>query len=198
MKQNTNVKNFEMMELVPKDQVEEVPPHDCSVLQQHAFTQGRLKGNVEGQAQCQARVDEQLKRAIQLANQIGRARVAALEEHDRDVVEVALAISKRILLKEVEVDKELIVRQVRQILGLLLNKHLVTLKVNPEDLLVLKPLHEALRAEFLDGEHLVIEGHADVQPGGCVVEQGGLQLDGRLEQQLEAVATEFGLEIAPS
>ena len=198
MKQNTNVKNFEMMELVPKDQVEEVPPHDCSVLQQHAFTQGRLKGIVEGQAQCQARVDEQLKRAIQLANQIGRARVTALEEHDRDVVEVALAISKRILLKEVAVDKELIVRQVRQILGLLLNKHLVTLKVNPEDLLVLKPLHEALRAEFLDGEHLVIEGHADVQPGGCLVEQGGLQLDSRLEQQLEAVATEFGLEIAPS
>ncbi len=198
MKQSTNVKKFEMTELIPKDQVEEAPPHDCSALQQHAFTQGRIKGIAEGRAQCQAKVDEQLKRAIHLANQIGRARVAALEEQDRDVVEVALAISKRILLKEVEVDKELIVRQVRQILGLLLNKHLVTLKVHPEELLLLKPLHEALQAEFLDGEHLVIEGHADIQPGGCIVEQAGLQLDGRLEQQLEAVATEFGLEIAPS
>ena len=198
MKQNTNVKSFEMVELVPKDQVEEAPPHDCSALQQHAFSQGWRKGIAEGRAQCQSKVDEQLKRAIHLANQIGRARVAALEEQDRDIVEVALAISKRILLKEVEVDKELIVRQVRQILGLLLNKHLVTLKVNPEDLLVLKPLHEALRAEFLDGEHLMIEGHADVQPGGCLVEQAGLQLDGRLEQQLDAVATEFGMEVAPS
>ncbi len=198
MKQNTNVKKFEMTELIPKDQVEEAPPHDCSVLQQHAFTQGRLQGMAEGRAQCQAKVDEQLNRAIHLANQIGRARVAALEEQDRDVVEVALAICKRILLKEVDVDKELIVRQVRQILGLLLNKHLVTLKVNPEDLQVLQPLHEALRAEFLDGDHLVLEGHSDVQLGGCLVEQAGLQLDGRLDQQLEAVATEFGLEISPS
>lgn len=198
MDKNTDIKKFVMTELIPKDQVEEAPPHDCSALQQHAFTQGRLKGIAEGRAQCQAKVDEQLKRAIHLANQIGRARVAALEEQDRDVVEVALAISKRILLKEVEVDKELIVRQVRQILGLLLNKHLVTLKVNPEDLPVLKPLHEALRAEFLDGEHLVIEGHGDVQTGGCLVEQAGLQLDGRLKQQLDAVATEFGMEMASS
>ncbi len=201
MKQNTNVKKFEMTELTPKgpgDHVEETPPHDCTELQQHAFTQGRLKGNAEGRAQCQASVDEQLKRAIHLANQIGRARVAALEEQDRDVVEVALTICQKILLKEVQTDKELIVRQVRQILGLLLNKHLVTLKVHPTDLLVLEPLHEALRAEFLDGDHLVIEGYADVQPGGCLVEQAGLQLDGRLQQQLEAVATEFGLEVSPS
>ncbi len=198
MKQNMNVKKFEMTELIPKDQVEEAPPHDCSALQQQVFKQGWLKGMAEGRAQCQAKVDEQLNRAIHLGNQIGRARVAALEEHDRDVVEVALAICKKILLKEVDADKELIVRQVRQILGLLLNKHLVTLKVHPTDLLVLEPLHEALRAEFLDGDHLVIEAYADVQPGGCLVEQAGLQLDARLEQQLEAVATEFGLEITPS
>ncbi len=201
MEQNTDVKKFVMTELIPKgprDQAEETPPHDCSALQQQAFTQGRLKGMAEGRAECQAKVDEQLNRAIHFANQLGRARVAALEEQDRDVVEVALSICKKILLKEVAEDKELIVRQVRQILGLLPNKHLVTLKVHPEDLLALEPLHKVLRAEFLDGDHLVIEGHADVQPGGCLVEQAGLQLDGRLEQQLEAVATEFGLEISPS
>jgi len=45
---------------------------------------------------------------------------------------------------------------------------------------------------------LVIEGSQDVQHGGCLVEQVGLQLDARLHQQLEAVATEFGLEISPS
>jgi len=120
--------------------------------------------------------------------------VVALEEQERDIVEVALAISHKIILREVETDKELIVRQVRQILGLLLNASLVTLKVHPDDLEVLEPLHQALQAEFVDGDHLVIEGHEDVQPGGCLVEQAGLQLDARLHQQLETVAAEFGLE----
>ncbi|MDX2348530.1 MAG: FliH/SctL family protein [Nitrospirota bacterium] len=201
MEQNARVKKFEMAELIPKgarDQDEEDQSHDCAELQRQAFEQGRLKGIDEGRAECQAKVDEQLNWAIQLANQIGRARVAALEEQDRDIVEVALAISQKIILREVETDKELIVRQVRQILGLLLNKNLVTLKVHPQDLHTLEPLHEALRAEFLDGDHLIIEGSQDVQSGGCLVEQVGLQLDARLHQQLEAVATEFGLEISPS
>lgn len=201
MGQNEQVQKFEMVELVPKgarDQDEEAQPHDCSDLQRQAFELGRVKGIGEGRAECQEKVDEELKRAIQLANQIGRARVAAMEEQDRDIVEIALAISQKILLREVETDKELIVRQVRQILGFLIHQSLVTLKVHPQDLEVLEPLHDTLRAEFLDGDHLVIEGHEDIQPGGCLVEQAGLQLDARLQQQLETVAIEFGLEVSPS
>ena len=201
MEHNTTVQKFTMVELVPKsarDQAEEDQPHDCSELQEQSFEQGRLKGIEEGKAQCQVIVDEQFNRAIQLANQIGRARVAALEERDRDIVEVALAIAQKIILREIEVDKQLIVRQVRQILGLLVNKTLVTLKVHPQDLHTLEPLHEALRGEFLDGDHLIIEEDEDIQPGGCLLEQAGLQLDARLQQQLETVATEFGLEIPSS
>lgn len=193
MEQDVRVQKFQMAELVPQG-TRAQEPHDCSELQRHAFEQGRQKGIEEGRAQCQAKVDEELTRAIHLANQIGRARVVALEEQERDIVEVALAISHKIILREVETDKELIVRQVRQILGLLLNASLVTLKVHPDDLEVLEPLHQALQAEFVDGDHLVIEGHEDVQPGGCLVEQAGLQLDARLHQQLETVAVEFGLE----
>lgn len=201
MKENSRVQKFEMAELIPKelkDQEEEAQAHDCTDLQTQAFEQGRAQGIQEGREQCQAKVDEEFKRAIQLANQIGRARVAALEEQDRDIVEVALSISQKILLREIEHDKELIVRQVRQILGLLLNKSLVTLKVHPLDLEVLDPLHDILRAEFLDGDHLIIEGDESIQRGGCLVEQAGLQLDSRLQQQLETVAKEFGLEISPS
>jgi flagellar assembly protein FliH len=201
MEQNVGVQKFQMVELVSQsawNQDEEDHAHDCSDLQQQAFEQGRLKGIAEGRAQGQAAVEEELKRIIQLANQIGRARVAALEEHDRDIVDVALAIAQKIIMREVETDRKLIMRQVRQVLGILINKSLVTLKVHPQDLVMLKPLHEALQAEFLDGNHLIIEGHEDVQPGGCLVEQAGLQLDARLQQQLETVATEFGLEVSPS
>jgi len=196
-----HVQKFQMVELVPngmKIQEEEEPSHDCSDLQRHAFEQGRQKGMEEERAQGQAKIDEELKRVIHLANQIGRAQVAALEEQERDIVEVALAIAQKIILREVETDKELIVRQVRQILGLLLNTSLVTIKVHPQDFEVLQPLHQDLRAEFGGGDHLIIEGHEDVELGGCLVEQTGLQLDTRLQQQLETVATEFGLETSRS
>lgn len=201
MKHESNVKDFEMMELVPKgtkDKEEDDQPHDCSELQRQAFELGRKKGIAEGRAQCQEQLEGEFKEAIRLANYIGRARVVALEEQDRDIVEVALAISRKILLREVEADKELVIRQVRQVLGLLLNSNLVTLKVHPQDFMILEPLHQALRAEFIHGDHLVIEADEGVERGGCLVEQTGLQLDARLTQQLVSIGMEFGLEPLPS
>jgi flagellar assembly protein FliH len=203
MENHNGIKEFRMAELVSKERREQeekakkkesASRHDCSDLQRQAFEQGRKKGTEEGRAQVQAEVEVEFKRAIHLANEIGRARVAALEECERDIVEVALAISQKIILRELEIDKEFIVRQVRQILSQLVNKGLVTLKVHPQDLVVLEPLHQALQSEFLEGDHLVIESHEAVQLGGCLVEQAGLQLDGRLQHQMETVATEFGLE----
>jgi flagellar assembly protein FliH len=197
MEQEETVKRFQMVELVhksAKQRAEEAKPHDCTVLQRDAFERGRQAGIAEGRAQCQAQVEEEVKKALRLANQIGRARVIALEEHERDIVEVALAITKKILIRECDLDKELVIRHVRQVLGLLPDKTLVTLKVHPRDLQILEPLQRTLRPEWADGDHLVLEASDDVDQGGCLVEQAGLLFDARLTQQLALVANEFGLE----
>jgi flagellar assembly protein FliH len=186
-----------MVELIQKsvsEPAEENQPHDCAQLQHEAFEQGRKVGIEEARAECQAQVEEALKKALRLANQIGRARVAALEDHERDIVEVALAIAEKLLLREIQVDKDFVVRQVRQVLQLLPAKELVTLKVHPQDFRTLTTIHEALRAEFNIGDHLVLESYDDVDPGGCLVEQAGLLFDARLTQQLTLIASEFGLE----
>jgi flagellar assembly protein FliH len=197
MEQNDTVKCFQMVELVhksAKQRAEEAQPHDCLELQRDAFERGRQAGIAEGRAECQTQVEEEIKKALRLANQIGRARVFALEEHERDIVEVALAITQKILLREISIDKELVVRQVRQVLELLPDKTLVTLKVHPQDFTMLEPLRHSLRPEWANGDHLVLEAYADVDPGGCLVEQAGLLFDARLTQQLALVASEFGLE----
>lgn len=200
MEHDEVVKRFQMVEFVQegtKEPAEEVPPHDCAELQRDAFEKGRQAGLEEGRAQCQAQVEEALKKALRLANHIGRARVVALEEQERDIVEVALAITRKIILREIEIDKDIVVRQVRQVLDLLSAKELVTLKVHPQDFSTLEPLRQTLRAEFADGDHLVLEAYEDVDPGGCLVEQAGLLFDARLTQQLAIVASEFGLESSP-
>lgn len=201
MEQEDTVKRFQMVELVhksAKQRAEEAQPHDCSELQQAAFERGRQAGIAEGRAACQAQVEEEFKKALRLANQIGRARVSALEEHERDIVEVALAISQKILLRECEIDTELVIRQVRQVLRLLPDKTLVTLKVHPQDFKILEPLQHLLRPEWADGDHLALEAFDDIDRGGCLVEQAGLLFDARLTQQLALVAGEFGLEVPRS
>jgi flagellar assembly protein FliH len=196
MEQDDMVQKFHMVELVQgrTERDEEVPPHDCLPLQHEAFERGHREGLEEGRAQARMEVDEAVKRVLRLANQIGRVRLAALEEQERDIAEVALAITRKLLLRELEVDKEMVVRQVRQVLGLLHTTDLVTLKVHPQDFKLLEPIQHTLRPEFTDGDHLVLESFEEVDPGGCLVEQAGLLFDARLHQQLSIVAREFGLE----
>ncbi len=197
MEENERVKSFQMVELVQggtKESIQESEPHDCHELQREAFERGRQTGIDEGRARCQAQVEEEFKKALMLANHIGRARVAALEQHERDIVEVALAMTRKLILREIEIDTEMVVRQVRQVLALLPAKELVTVKVHPQDFSILEPLQHTLRTEYTDGDHLVLEACEDVDPGGCLVEQAGLLFDARLSQQLAIVANEFGLE----
>lgn len=202
--QDDSIQRFQMVELVPGDLrrfegragegKDEEPPHDCSGLQRQAYEEGRRKGCEEGIAQVRQELEDQFQHALRLANQMGRARVAALEEQERDIVEVALTVARKILGREIRHDPDSIIPQVRRLLGLLPKKSLVTLRVHPEDLEILQPIHESLRGEIADGDHLTLEADESLERGGCVIEQGGLLLDASISQQFDTITRDFGIE----
>ena len=193
--QGDSVKIFHMAELNRRKEEEvKAPPHDCSHLQQQAFERGREAGRTEGRSACQEQVQEEIKRALKMASHIAQVRLGGLEERERDIVEVALAIARKILLHELAVDKEVVVRQVRRVLELLPGRELVTLRVHPQDAQLLQSVQATLESEFDLIGQLRIEGRDEVDAGGCVVEQAGLLFDAQISQQLHTISEEFGLQ----
>ncbi|MGE0472575.1 MAG: FliH/SctL family protein [Nitrospirales bacterium] len=193
--QGESVKLFQMHELKSdKEKAEELPPHDCSELQRQAYEQGREFGQAEGRAACQAKVQEEIAHLLTLVNHLGQVRLGGLEERRRDIMEIALAIAKKILIKELEIDKEVIVRQVQQVLQLVSKRALVTIRINPQDAQLLKPAQERLQMEFDDPSNVMIESQDDIERGSCIVEQAGLLFDAQISRQLETISEEFGLQ----
>lgn len=193
--QGESVKLFQMNEFRSnKDKEEDLPPHDCSELQREAYEEGRKVGQAEGRAACQAKVHEEVANLLKLANHLAQVRVAGVEECQRDIVEIALAIAKKILIKELDVDKEVVLRQIQQVLQLVSKRELVTIRVNPNDAQLLKVVQDRLRAEFDDPAHVVIESQDDIERGSCIVEQGGLLFDAQLSRQWDTISEEFGLQ----
>ncbi|MGD9849763.1 MAG: FliH/SctL family protein [Nitrospirales bacterium] len=193
--QGESVKLFQMNELKSdKEKEEELPPHDCSELQRNAYEQGREVGQAEGQAACQAKVQEEITHLLTLANHIGQVRLGELEERQRDIVEIAMAIAKKILIKELEVDREVLLRQVKQVLQLVSKRELVTIFVHPQDAQLLKPVQDRLRMECDDPANVLIESQDDIERGSCIVEQAGLLLDAQISRQLQTISEEFGLQ----
>lgn len=193
--QGESVKLFQMNEFRnDKDKEEDLPPHDCSELQREAYEEGRKAGQAEGRAACQDRVHEEVANLLKLADHLAQTRLAGVEECQRDIVEIALAVAKKILIKELSVDKEVVLRQVQQVLQLVSRRELVTIRVNPSDAQLLKTVQDRLRAEFADPAHVVIESQDDIERGSCLVEQGGLLFDAQLSRQWDTISEEFGLQ----
>lgn len=173
---------------------EECPPHDCSELQQQAYEQGRQLGQAEGHAACQAKMEHEITHLLKLAHQIGQVRLSGLEERQRDIVEIALAIARKILIKELAVDHEVLVRQVRQVLRLVSKRELVTIRVHPLDAQLLEPLKEQLQGQCDHEAQVAIESQDDIERGSCIVEQAGLLFDAQISRQLQTIGEEFGLQ----
>lgn len=193
--QGESIKLFQMNELrSDKEKEDDLPPHDCSELQRQAYESGREAGQAEGRAACQAKVQEEITHLLNLANHVGQVRLGSLEERQRDIVEVALAIAKKIILKELEVDKEVILRQVQQVLELVSKRELVTIRVNPHDAKLLKPVQDRLRGECDEQVNLIIESHDGIERGSCIVEQAGLLFDAQISRQWHTISEEFGLQ----
>lgn len=189
------VRTFQMSEWTDSPEAEEEqPPHDCSALQDEAFERGRLAGREEGRAECRAQVQEEWSRALKVAHQVGQVRIGGMEERERDIMEVALAIARKVLLRELRTDPELVIRQVRQVLRLLSGKELVTIRVHPDDASCLQSVREQLNVEGGTLLNLCIEVHEEIERGGCLIEQAGLLFDAQMTRQLQTIAEEFGLQ----
>ncbi len=201
------VESFEMAELIPllpressqrqshkEEEEEHEPPHDCSALQQQAFEAGRETGKAEGIAECRQEAEREIQRAVELVKQIDEARVNILCQVESDLVKLALAIAKKVIHREVSLDKDVVIRQVQQILKDLSASSAVCLKVHPDELDHL----QAMQSNFVtrDGESstIRIEGDPTVSIGGCIIQTDGLYIDAAIEQQLNTIGQSLELQ----
>lgn len=102
-----------------------------------AFEQGREQGRQEArQAERESHAAEQLKRtrqAAELVESFRQERDRYLQSAEREVVELALAVSARILRREAQMDPLLLTGAVRVALGQISGSTQVRLRVPPED-----------------------------------------------------------------
>lgn len=198
------IESFEMVELSPlapgqedqgtfseEEDQEREPPHDCSFLQRQAYEAGRAAGIEEGKAQLRAECDAEWQRAMELVEQIGIARFKTIQQAEIDVVDLALAIAKKIIHREATIDKEIVVNQLRQALRWISTKNLVRVKVHPDHAERLEVCQSNMRNR--DGHPLPLEIERDplITRGGCVVAADTVFLDATVDEQLDVICREL-------
>ena len=150
--------------IVPPVLPSPTPGTHLSELERQAFTQGYEEGERVGREAGDRQAEGRLRRIVETLDELGTLRQQMIQQTERQVVQLALTIAKRILGREVSLDPELMVALVRVALDRLGERAGVTVRLHPDDCAIATaPGHEWA------GDVTVVSD-ASVSRGGCRIE----------------------------
>ena len=105
-------------------------------------------------------------------------------DSEKEIVELALAIARRIVCHEVKLDKPTIINVTREALKRVEDHEKITIRVKPEDLECFENVDSN---PICNNENVTVEAEETISSGGCVIETDAGAFDARIEKQLQAV-----------
>ncbi len=170
---------------------EKEPVHDCSQLQREAHASGVETGRTQGRAEVQGPADAEIQRALDIVAQVEQLRIKSATQAESDIVELALAMARKVIHREASLDPDIVVAQVREIISSIAENGLIRVLVHPGDVEHLQPFRPSFAG--VDGKpvQLSIESDETIQPGGCIIESSQYFINATIEKQLEAIWQEM-------
>jgi flagellar assembly protein FliH len=161
------------------------------------------KAYIEGFAKGKKDALESGKRMLEPALNSLREALLELEKVKKDIcfnaeketVELALAIAKKIVGYEVTTKKELVLRVVREALNKVADHDRINIRINPSDFQVCRDVNFQL-SELIDNtESITFEEDDKIHKGGCIIETNLGDIDARIEKQLHVIEETFKSEL---
>ena len=152
-----------------------------------AYAEGLRRGEEAGRAAFEEKVQGVLEAIQQMEGEIRRAREGFLKQIEDDIFLLIRVITRKILLREGQLDESAIRRVLQAALENLVEREWITIRMNPRDMEIAR--REAAdfdqMLENISGKDLVAD--EAIAPGGCIVESQTMRIDARLDHQLEVL-----------
>ncbi len=159
------------------------------------YDAGFAQGLEDAKAQVFAEMNEQMKGiedSWMEAGKVWEAYRNGIDVQMREaVLEMTLAISKRVVHRVIEVDNTVIIDQLGHTLSHILRPLDVLVKINPSDREIIEGVMPNLATEFKYLKTITLEDDILVDRGGCEVHFGYGVIDSGVNHQLEKLVDAF-------
>lgn len=154
------------------------------------YASGHAEGYEDGHALALAEAATTLHTSTQIASAAELDRAQLIEAVEPELVNLVIAITRRIVQAELTTDPTLVRRCVQAALRTVGDSPTAVLHLNPEDVEILQEVWEELRQRFGDGG-LQLVSDARIQRGGCIVDTEIRTVDAQIESRLEEIQRQF-------
>jgi flagellar assembly protein FliH len=166
-------------------------PLDPAQIEKAAYEDGFRQGEKAGWEIAEKKAEVIMKRYADTIQEMGRIKPTLYAQVEREVVKLALEVAKKIVHREVQVDKEIVQTLIKVALSHVAVKSAVTVHLHPTDYnFVLEQRTAAHRTEENDRE-IVLLADKSMDRGGCLIETECGDIDARIEEEFREVERTF-------
>jgi flagellar assembly protein FliH len=155
----------------------------AAVVEQQATERGFAEGERAGQAAARMRAEAMRTRLTATIDEIATLRAGMLRASEQDVVRLAIAIAERIVRREIDTDRTLLLTMARAAARKLGDHSVVTISMHPDDLLAVTSRRNAAS----DDGPIRLEASAGLMPGACIVQSSLGTIDVGLGSQIREI-----------
>jgi flagellar assembly protein FliH len=145
------------------------------------------EGHADGVESKESEARDAVERMAVLHRALRHDRDQVLLEAETLVVDLAVAVARRVLRVQAELDPRTVARTVRGALQHLSERSNLVIKVHQDDLQVARRFAAAWVERVEEDAVMKIQVSDHVERGGCMIEGGEENVDARLESQLDVL-----------
>ncbi len=157
---------------------------DLAELEREAFAKGFAQGERSGQEAANQRGEAMLRRLTETLQELTQLRSQMIHQTERQMVELALAVARRVVHREVSLDPDLLVAMARVALDRLGEAAQITVRLNPDDY----QITGAARVAQLTASNVTVVADGRIARGGCRVESEMGILEAGIDAQIHEIA----------
>ncbi len=155
-----------------------------AALERDAFSKGFAQGERAGSEAAAQRNEAMLRRLTETLEELTTLREQMIHQTERQMVQLALAIARRLVHREVSIDHDLLIAMARVALERLGESAQVTVRLSPEEF----EATSAVRSAQWTGTHVTVVADARVGRGGCRVESEFGVMEAGVDGQIHEIA----------
>ncbi|TCS82937.1 flagellar assembly protein FliH [Tepidibacillus fermentans] len=159
--------------------------HKEEEAEKRGFQTGFEEGFQNGLQKASSEYQEQIQQANQILQEAYSLKEQIIQEAEPTIIELAVTIAKKIVMKEVEIDPDIVKKIAREALRNSKEFEKVIINVDPHYFAYLQSAREELMMELNGNVDLSIFPDSSIQDAGIVVKTSYGALDARVDTQLE-------------
>jgi flagellar assembly protein FliH len=159
------------------------------LLEKEAYEKGFAQGEKDGLAFGQKRIEAMIHQFENVLAEIDRQRMELDRAYEREMLQIVLSISKKILHHELTLQEQTISATLQEAFQYVIDRRKVVVHLNPTDYQYLQTHPEGSPFALDEKTGLQVVEDAALSRGGCFLETSFGEVDATIEGQFDEIAS---------